>query len=146
MTPSQRLHAAGLRTTPVREAVLRILGKAGRPLSHQEIARRPGLAGVDRVTLYRTLATLQKNGLLHSVRGLDGAWRFADPPALAERCAGNHVHFLCLACNQMTCLPEQPLPWVEEPAGAEVEGKQLIVYGRCARCKTRSRRGRTHGP
>ena len=37
----------------------------------------------------------------------------------------------------MSCLPEQPLPRVEGPHGAEVFGKQLVVYGRCTACKSR---------
>jgi len=133
------LRAAGLRRTRARRSVIEVLDRAGRPLSHQEIASDARLVSLDRVTLYRTLTALQKAGLLHRVQGMDGVWRFCGHREAPGRCAGNHIHFLCVACNRMSCLPEQPLPWVAEPEGAEVYGKQLVVYGRCAACTQRSR-------
>jgi Fur family ferric uptake transcriptional regulator/Fur family zinc uptake transcriptional regulator len=50
-------------------------------------------------------------------------------------CPGNHPHFLCRVCGRMSCLSEQTLPRVEVPEGAEVEGKQLLVFGVCAECR-----------
>jgi len=138
MTTSQRLHTAGLHSTRARRVVLEMLNQVDRPLSHQEITGSPGTRHLDRVTLYRTLTTLQKAGLLHRVQGVDGVWRFRGHHTHSGKCGGNHIHFLCLECKQMSCLPEQQLPWVKEPAGAEVFGKQLVVYGRCAQCKSRS--------
>jgi Fur family ferric uptake transcriptional regulator len=134
MAAPQLLSSAGLRHTRARTVVLELLTQADRPLSHREIARSPEACRLDRVTLYRTLKTLEQAGLLHRVQGIDGVWRFRGHRAHSGKC-GNHIHFLCLECQQMSCLPEQPLPWVEEPAGGEVFGKQLVVYGRCARCK-----------
>ncbi len=136
MLPSQLLHSAGLRNTKARKIVLQVLSRADRPLSHQEIAGHPETGSLERVTLYRTLTTLRKAGLLHRVRGIDGVWRFRSHHANSGKCGGNHIHFMCLECNEMSCLPEQPLPWVKEPEGAEIFGKQLVVYGRCARCKS----------
>ena len=135
MTTAQRLRDAGLRRTQARQVVLDLLAKVPRPLSHQEIARRKAVRELDRVTLYRTLTTLQEAGLIHRIQGVDGVWRFGAHRAEAGRCGGDHIHFLCLDCNRMTCLPEQPLPWVQAPDGAEIAGKQLLVYGRCAACR-----------
>ena len=138
MLAGQLLRAAGLRKTRARKVVLQVLAKTERPLSHQEIAMQPEASFLERVTLYRTLTTLRKAGLLHRVRGIDGVWRFRSHRARSGKCGGNHIHFMCLECNKMSCLPEQPLPWVEEPPGAEVFGKQLVVYGRCAQCRSLS--------
>lgn len=146
MTPAQLLDLAGLRRTRARRVVLEMLNRVDRPLSHQEIACSPETCHLDRVTLYRTLTTLQQAGLLHRVQGIDGVWRFRGHRAHSGKCGGNHIHFLCLACNRMSCLPEQPLPWIEEPAGAEVFGKQLVVYGRCAQCRSRGNIGETDQP
>lgn len=125
-----------LRRTPARELVLEVLRKAQRPLSHQDLARTKKAGTLDRVTLYRCLAALQRAGLLHSVLGSDGVWRFRAHDD-GHRCGGNHVHFVCVDCGEMSCLVDQPLPWVPAPAGAEVFGKQLVVRGRCARCGAR---------
>ena len=123
-----------------------MLNQVDRPLSHQEIASNPETRRLDRVTLYRTLTTLQKAGLLHRVQGIDGVWRFRGHRAHSGKCGGNHIHFLCLECSRMTCLPEQPLPWVKEPVGAEVFGKQPVVYGRCGECRLNRAGGSADAP
>ncbi len=137
MSTTQLLRASGLRSTRTRRLVLEVLDAVDRPLSHQEIAEHPDTCDLDRVTLYRTLTTLQKAGLIHRVQGADGTWRFCGHRTPQGQCGGDHIHFLCVDCNRMSCLPDQPLPWVEEPEGAEVIGKQLVVHGRCARCRAR---------
>lgn len=134
MSISEVLHEAGLRRTRTRESVLRLLLEAGRPLAHQEIALHSGAEGLDRVTLYRTLAALQKVGLVHGVQGIDGAWRYCLHGNDRPGCPGNHPHFLCLHCGGMCCLHGQTLPRVSVQPGARVTGKQLVVYGHCAAC------------
>lgn len=133
---TQLLETNGLRRTIAREAILQLLTDARRPLSHQDILkRRKGTASFDRVTVYRTLETLQEAGLLHRIQGMDGSWRFCRHKSESTgKCAGNHIHFLCSRCDQMSCLPEQPLPWVAAPAGATIHSKQLVVHGHCAAC------------
>ena len=130
------LRKRGLRRTTAREAILQMLTRAGRPLTHQDILKRhKGSGSFDRVTVYRTLETLQAVGLLHRIQGMDGTWRFCRHTSESpNKCGGNHIHFLCSRCDQMSCLPEQPLPWVAAPAGATIHSKQLLVHGLCATC------------
>ncbi len=137
---AQLLKTSGLRRTTVRETILRLLDNAGRPLSHQDILRRRGAISFDRVTVYRTLETLQEAGLLHRIQGMDGTWRFCRHRSESPgKCSGNHIHFLCARCDLMSCLPEQPLPWVAAPAGATIHSKQLVVHGHCAACVAREK-------
>lgn len=91
----------------------------------------------DRVTLYRTLTTLQEVGLVHRVQGKDGVWHYCAHPPRNEGCPGNHPHFLCIRCAGMLCLTGQALPWIEIPAEMNVIGKQLVVYGLCTECLAR---------
>ena len=137
MITSQILRRTGLRRTKAREAVLNLLFEAMRPLSHQELAIQPEVDRLDRVTLYRTLTTLQKAGLVPRVQGVDGIWRFSAHGIDHAGCPGNHPHFLCLQCSKMACLTEQALPWVSVPEGAEVKGKQFVVYGLCPACASK---------
>lgn len=139
----EMLRRAGLRRTPFREALLELLSKEACPLSHGEIGERieapefPGGESRDRVTLYRALEALEQAHLVHRIQGVDGVWRFRAHDAEAPRCPGGHPHFLCTVCGRMWCLEAQPLPKVVVPEGAEVTGKQLVVYGRCAECRKR---------
>lgn len=134
MTADALLRTAGLRRTPARLAALDALHAAGRPLRHAELRAAPGLAGVDEITVYRTLSTLEEKGLLHRVLGLDGAWRYGRNDPAAPGCPGNHAHFLCEACGQMACLPDQPLPRVSPPPGGEVRARSFVAVGRCGPC------------
>lgn len=138
----QLLREAGVRATAVRARVLTALLRAGCPVSQPELACLAELADCDRVTLYRTLKRLREAGLTHAVQGVDGSWRFcAHPPGAhrpgAQDCPGNHPHFLCVSCGAMICLTVQKLPRVDVPRGVRVQGKQLVVYGRCRACARR---------
>jgi Fur family ferric uptake transcriptional regulator/Fur family zinc uptake transcriptional regulator len=134
METRELLKESGLRRTPAREIVLGLLCEARRPLSHEQIAAAPSTEGMDRVTLYRTLAALQEAGLAHRVQGKDGVWHFCAHATHKDGCPGNHPHFLCLRCGGMRCLSDQSLPWVNVDANEQVIGKHLVVYGSCRAC------------
>lgn len=126
---------AGLRATPIREGVLALLLREGRPLSHADLtARSEEIPKCDKVTLYRTLESLTKHGLVHKAQGIDAQWRYCASDPELPGCPGNHPHFLCLSCGAMVCLLGQALPRIEVPKGVTVLGKQLIVYGICDAC------------
>jgi Fur family ferric uptake transcriptional regulator len=128
------LRGVSLRLTPVRVAVLSHLLKYGRPVSHADLWRRKKIRTFNRVTVYRTLLTLQSKSVVHAVQGIDGVWRYCAHALSQERCPGNHAHFVCNKCRRMVCLLGQTMPYVEVPEGTVVEAKQLVVYGICAEC------------
>lgn len=124
----------GIRPTPLRREVMALLYEADRPLTWKEAFACLSSSGVNKVSLYRTLSLLEKNGLVHKVLGADGAWHYCAHPLERPGCPGNHAHFLCLQCGRMTCLVVQAIPTVDLPEGYTVEGKQLLAYGRCPSC------------
>jgi len=128
------LRESALRCTPAREAVLRVLYDARRPLAHGQIAAAPGMEDVDRVTLYRTLTALEEAGLLHRVQDREGVWHFCAHPPSEDGCPGDHPHFVCDTCGQIRCLNGQSLPWIAVEEGERVSSKQLVAYGTCAAC------------
>ena len=134
MPPADPLRAAGLRRTRARVAVHGVIVRLARPMSHNELAADPALEGMDAITLYRTLRTLEEAGLAHRVLGTDGTWRTCSQPGGPAGCPGNHVHFMCQDCGQMTCLVDQPMPKVAPPPGAVVDARHFLAHGRCARC------------
>ncbi|MBN1629173.1 MAG: transcriptional repressor [Thermoleophilia bacterium] len=125
-------------------SVLHILFDAGRPMSHGQLGEMPMAKEMNRVTLYRTLTTLQDAGLIHRVQGKNAVWHFCSHSPDANGCPGNHPHFLCMRCGEMRCLSDQPLPWVTVDEEEQVIGKQLVVYGHCSACAQdqESRKGR----
>ena len=61
----QMLKSARLYRTAGRVSVLKALLKADRPLRQEQIAGRMGKKRFDKVTIYRTLESLVKVGLVH---------------------------------------------------------------------------------
>ncbi len=135
MSSKELLRRAGLRATEPRCAVLAVLLEADHALSPAEIAGRPSLQGIDRVSVYRSLGAISAAGLAHGVSGPDGVTRYRAHQPGAEGCPGDHPHFFCTACGGMWCLPAQRLPFVQVPPGASVTSKQLVVNGRCGGCQ-----------
>jgi Fur family ferric uptake transcriptional regulator/Fur family zinc uptake transcriptional regulator len=109
----------------------------GEPLSHLEILERFAQTKnvPDRVTLYRTLAVFADFRVVHQVLGTDGVLRFCVHDPFQVGCPGNHPHFLCRICGRMICLTGQAIPRIEVPKGATVDGKQLLIFGRCSQCR-----------
>ena len=124
------------RLTANRQKILGLLREAGVPLSPADVQNLD--KGLDRVTIYRTLASLHEHHLAHRVQGVDGIWRYcAHLPSPEGKCGGNHPHFLCLSCGAMMCLEAYALPFIELPPDLEVQGKQMVIYGRCAQCRNK---------
>ncbi|MDR1943448.1 MAG: transcriptional repressor [Synergistaceae bacterium] len=126
------LRSTGLKVTPVRLCILELLAKTGRPMAHSEV--QTAMPELDRVTIYRTLASFVDAGIAHQVQGLDGMWRFCAHNAGLGGCPGNHPHFLCTSCGRMICLLDQQMPRVDVPDGHWVNGKQFVAYGICSEC------------
>jgi Fur family ferric uptake transcriptional regulator len=136
------LRSVSLRVTPVRAVILGHLLQFGRPVSHADLWRRKKIRAFNRVTVYRTLLTLQSRAIVHAVQGTDGVWRYCAHALAQDRCPGNHPHFVCKRCRRMSCLLGQTMPYVEVPEGTVVEAKQFVVYGICPECAVSQSAGR----
>lgn len=127
------IKAAKLYCTEGRIAILKVLVKADKPLSQDQIAQRLGRKHFDKVTIYRTLESLLTVGLLHKV--------FIDKRAchyeLAHNCTENqcHPHFTCTNCGSTHCLTEISLPLAKSPhKGFLIRRQQVRLEGLCPAC------------
>lgn len=124
----------GLKITPVRLQVLRILSKDHLALSHADL--EGSIADADRITLYRVLNDFEEAGLVHKVVDQAGVARFA---FCKNDCShghhvDNHVHFNCEQCGKMFCLEKTEAPAVKVPRGFKAAGQHTVVYGTCKDC------------
>ena len=134
--PGDVLRAAGLRRTPVRVGVLRVLAAAGGPLDVPAIvARLPDRA--DLVTAYRTLNTFTGKGLVHRVRGEARSWRYALGRPDDDR-AHRHPHFVCDDCGKVVCLDRVKVPTALTRTlavdGYTVRHTEVVLHGTCPKC------------
>jgi Fur family ferric uptake transcriptional regulator/Fur family zinc uptake transcriptional regulator len=102
-------------------------------MTHQQMAALEGFDSIDKVTLYRTLATLRAAGLVHVVRGADGSALYC-ANSDGDGCPGGHPHFQCLDCKEMHCVLEQRLPHLAFNEPVVVKAKQFVAFGLCAAC------------
>ena len=129
------LKKVGVKITPIRLELMDYLLVTARPLSHADI--QSAFPMLDRVTIYRTLASFVNCGIAHQVQGLDGVWHFCAHDPDVSGCPGNHPHFLCMSCGKMICLLGQYMPRIEVSEGNVVNGKQFVAYGTCRECASR---------
>lgn len=121
---------AGLRRTPARLAVLRVLTGAPRAMSHADIEAALD-EPLDRVTLYRALDSFVEAGLLQKQVGADRVSRFARLDGVDHKA---HSHFQCDSCGSVFCLPVKPPSRPSLPAGFELSGALLSFHGTCDSC------------
>lgn len=143
----QRLREAGLRITVTRLGVLKVLHDSPVPMSAQEVFEHIRRQGGDRVTVYRTLNSLDEAGLLHRMDPGDRVWRYG----ILQRDHHHHAHFVCDDCGEVRCLEDATVSinFHEKPprpgaggssaaatGGAKLKVRQQDVYlhGVCEKC------------
>lgn len=129
---TERIRNAGVRATPARVEVLRLLSTAGHALSHQEVEAHFG-GRADRVTLYRVLDSLVQAGLAHKLTDDARVFRFS-ATAAAHVPHTEHGHFRCDDCGRVYCLEALPSAKPRVPQGFRVAHVDLKIRGRCAQC------------
>ncbi len=98
------IRGAGLRATASRLAVLEVLHREHRPMSHSDVIEALSSHTWDRSTLYRNLTDLAEAGLLRRAELGDHTWRFE--VACSHGHADQTAHFLCKVCGIIACLPD----------------------------------------
>ncbi|MBN2582979.1 MAG: transcriptional repressor [Planctomycetes bacterium] len=127
----------GLRVTQQRTAVFRELAASDEHPDAETIYRRvrKRVATISRDTVYRTLATLEAQGLVSRAESLGGSARYDANPA-------RHHHFVCTSCGQVMDFYSQSLDRLKMPravkAFGRIESAQVQVRGLCTACMKRN--------
>ena len=132
------LRERGLKATPTRLKILKLLAKSDQPLPAKDLFRKlgaaPGQKRFDTVTLYRNLALFEKSGLIAPIQLKDGALAF-------ELTAGgnshHHHHFVCEDCGLIEhldfCGLDLPTKALERRGYKNVHHR-LEFFGVCPAC------------
>ena len=133
------LQERGVRVTPQRAHVLRMLLESGDHLTADEIWERTkgALPGLELSTVYRTLDALREAGLVVESRLPEG-------PRIFEARVGQHSHFLCDVCGRIFHLPSRVdaslVETLEESAEEfEVREVRVVAVGLCSSCARSTR-------
>jgi Fur family ferric uptake transcriptional regulator len=134
--PSQTLRDAGLAKTTQRMAVLEKLIGAASPLNVRDIlAETRGKLKINRVTIYRILASFREGGIIREIDAGSGTTYYE------MACLHNpiHPHFHCRQCGSLICMPpltlSQALEWLSRPYNFSVESINVHITGICGQCR-----------
>jgi Fur family ferric uptake transcriptional regulator len=92
---------------------------------------------IDRVTLYRILASFEEKGILHKVFDLNGTATYAicSTECSTDHHHDQHVHFICSVCNSVFCLNEIASPKIQLPPNFSLESISVNAVGICDKCQ-----------
>lgn len=129
------LKEKSVQPTPMRMLVLEEFLKSHTAKSLQDLEAL--LPHSDRITIYRTLKTFEKNGIIHHVDDGTGVQRYA---SCSDQCDGKehqdvHPHFHCLICEDTICMEATRLPQLVLPDGFKTRKVALRIDGVCPKCE-----------
>ena len=130
------LRARGYRVTTPRRIVWHVLHEASGHLTVDEILGQAAARGeeIDQASVYRALGLFAELGLARVNRLGErdaGRWELAHPD--------EHFHLVCESCGAVDhhagTLVARVREHLEDEHGFSVSGVELVVTGRCRRCR-----------
>jgi len=129
----------GIRMTQQRRAILSVMETASKHLDASQILRKAQRLDhrVDRVTVYRTLALLKRQGLVDELdlMHVEGERHFYE-----RRTGREHLHMTCIRCGKITefesVLFTRLKREVEQKCAFRIAVARLEIGGYCAECSS----------
>jgi Fur family transcriptional regulator, ferric uptake regulator len=128
------LKCYGIRKTPGRLAIVKILQEKNRPLSEAELKHEMD-KDYDRITFYRNILKLQMLGVVHKIVIDNTVVKYgliSSEDGLKHK--NEHAHFYCEECHSVVCLDEVKIPDISLPSGYKYNDCDIIIKGRCEKC------------
>jgi Fur family peroxide stress response transcriptional regulator len=128
-----RLRADGLRMTPQRMLIFEALRDADDHPSCEDIYSRlhPDMPSLSLDTVYRTVGTLERAGILRKVATLEGVQRF-------DANLAPHHHFVCDTCHRIWDFTWDAFDRLQVPDpvldGTKILSRQAEIRGICREC------------
>ena len=125
----------GLRLTPQRELLLRILGSTPQHLTADQLYRRVSVVmpTISPATVYRNAQILVRAGVVSALERPGGPVRY-------DVNLDGHHHFVCDQCGRVQDVHVSRIGWRadrrSELAGARVTGCRLQLHGLCSGCRS----------
>ena len=121
--------------TPIRLLVLQVFLKHPQAFSLKGLEEK--LFFSERSTIFRTLQTFEKKGILHEIISSDGIKSYA----LCTDCESEihndqHAHLKCKKCESVFCIPVAVNALVYTTSDYQIDDIQVFINGTCAACNT----------
>jgi len=136
----KRLKRLGVRLTPQRQEILQVLWEraqaGGQPVNAEEVMKcvRSRYPGISLDTVYRTLATFTRKGIVNELQFKDQSRRY-ELVIQGE----HHHHLVCLGCGYVREIAYCPVDIIERVkecySDFKIEDHSFTIYGYCAQCR-----------
>ncbi|QCX54517.1 transcriptional regulator [Elizabethkingia sp. JS20170427COW] len=91
----------------------------------------------DRSTIYRTLKTFEKKGIIHSVQENNTTqYLLCHDHCTEGHHHDTHMHFYCTQCKKTTCLEEVAFENLTFPKGYKIAELKFVAKGICPKCQS----------
>jgi Fur family ferric uptake transcriptional regulator len=130
----ESLRKSKLRVTEPRVAILKALLEKHGPFTVEEIHRNVTKKVCDLATIYRSLGSLEKTGIIRRCEFGDGTARYE----LAAREDHHHHHLICKICKKIEVLDDCELEEIDRFAlkrGYTQVSHSLEFFGVCPKCR-----------
>lgn len=130
------LNSHGLKSTMPRMEVLEVFFLQTKAISFGQLLKATKKT-VNRVTIYRTLHSLEEIGLIQRIAGPNHNQQYAlsfsekDHLDLSTR---QHLYFSCVRCRTVSVLDRLNIPFIPVPESYLVQAINLTVTGICENC------------
>ncbi len=120
--------------TTQRQAILDVINSSNRHWDADELTRSLSDAGkpIGIATVYRGLAALEAQGLIHSIQ-------LADKKRYERADKEHHDHMVCTQCGHIEEFSHQTIEQLQQAAAHEknfkLTGHQLVMFGLCSGCQ-----------
>jgi len=131
------LRGHGLRATPGRIAIVRLLDSSPVPLTLSDIHAKADGAGCDFATVFRFISILEEKGLVERVAWIDGTTRHE----IRSRDGDHHHHhyLICRTCHKVEpideCVVERLEDQIARERGYAGISHSLQLSGVCPKCQ-----------
>ncbi len=90
----------------------------------------------DRITLYRTLKTFEKKGIIHSIQENNTTkYSLCDDACTEDNHKDNHLHFYCTQCKTTICLDNIDLEHLHFQKNFQIKELRFFAKGLCNQCQ-----------
>lgn len=128
----QILESSGVKPTSNRILLMREILADPQPFTLADMEVR--LSPMDKSTIFRTLSTFLKHGLIHEVDNGSAAKVYCHCT-----CSGGHehphIHFTCKKCGKTFCIKGIDTSVLPQPQGFLVEEVNCVMKGLCPSCQ-----------
>lgn len=127
----EQLHAAGLRVTRGRLAVLQYLAGGAGPRSHSEVVEALAAEGLDRTSVFRNLRDLVSVGRVRRFDAGDRVWRYE---SVEPGVPMGHLHIICRDCGHVSCAAGIEVAIQGADPALVARGLEVQLQGLCDGC------------